>query len=260
MTGFVPAGSTTVSLTPARFLDTRSGERTVDGAAAGGGRTAAGGTTVLSIAGRGAVPDDAAAVIVNVTAVGAEQRGFVTVHPCVSPAPVASSLNHVPGVNRGNELIATLDANGHICLFTNRSIHLTADVVGYLPADATVRPVDPARILDTRPGLPTIDNVSDGEGRRTANSTSRLQVSGRAGVPTGATAAIVNVTAVGADQRGFVTVHPCVTPAPVASSLNYVAGVNGGNEIVATLDADGEICLFTNRSIHLTVDVVGYVL
>jgi len=259
VTGFIPKGSSTMLLTPARLLETRPGLTTADGLAQGGGRTEAGGTTVLDVAGRVGIPDDAAAVIVNVTAVGAQQRGFVTVHPCVDPAPVASSLNYVPGVNRGNELVATLDAKGGICLFTNRSIHLNVDVVGYLPAEATLRPVDPARLLDTRPGKSTIDGESAGAGRVAAESTTRLEVAGRADVPDGATAAILNVTAIGATERGFVTVHPCVDQRPLASSLNYVSGVNGANEIVATLDGKGDICLFTNRSINLAVDVVGFV-
>ncbi len=71
----------------------------------------------------------------------ATEPGFVTIHPCVDPAPVASSLDDVPGVDRGSELVATLDANeiiatldvdGDVCLFTNRSIHLAVDVVGFV--------------------------------------------------------------------------------------------------------------------------------
>jgi hypothetical protein len=49
-----------------------------------------------------------------------------------------------------------------------------------------------------------------------------------------------------------------VDPRPNASSLNYVAGVNGANELIARLDADGKLCLYTNQSIDLIVDVVGW--
>ena len=107
-------------------------------------------TATLPVAGRGGVPADAAAVIVNVTAVGASQRGFVTVHPCLAEPPLASSLNHVAGINRASELIALVDSAGNICLFTSRAIHLVVDVVGYLPAGSTFSAIPPARFLDTR--------------------------------------------------------------------------------------------------------------
>ena len=57
---------------------------------------------------------------------------------------------------------------------------------------------------------------------------------------------------------GFVTVHPCLATMPLASSLNYVPGVNGGNEIVAQLDTNGQLCVYTSAATHLTVDVVAY--
>lgn len=45
---------------------------------------------------------------------------------------------------------------------------------------------------------------------------------------------------------------------PLASSLNYVPGVNGANEIVVLLDDVGRMCLFTQSQVHLAVDVIGY--
>lgn len=36
------------------------------------------------------------------------------------------------------------------------------------------------------------------------------------------------------------------------------SGVNGANELIASLDADGKVCLFTSQSTHLIVDVVGH--
>lgn len=258
VTGYIPAGSSTTPTTPARFLDTRAVGETVDAVAQGDGRTTAGGTIELDVAGRGDIPGDAKAVIVNVTAVGAQGTGFVTVHPCVDPIPLASSLNFVAGVNRGNELVASLDATGKVCIFTSASIHVTADVVGYLPADSTVASVDPARLLDTRGAGETVDDIGAGAGKVGPDDEVTVQMTGRAGVPDDATAVVVNVTAIGAESTGFVTVHPCADPRPLASSLNYVAGVNGGNEIVALLNPDGELCLYSSARTHLAVDVVAY--
>jgi Calx-beta domain/Right handed beta helix region len=256
--GYITADSPLINVTPGRVLDTRDTGETVDDLAVGGGKTSAGGTTTLKIAGRANVPSDAAAVVVNVTAVGATGTGYVTVSPCVTPTPLASSLNYVAGVNRGNELVASLDADGNICLFTSSSVHLTVDVVGYLPGGTNYNPVEPARFLDSRPGESTIDTMNAGTGKLAAGDQVELQVAGRGDVPADATAVVMNVTAVQGEAVGFVTVHPCEATLPLASSLNFVPGVNGGNEIVAQLDADGKLCLYTSAAAHLTADVVGY--
>ncbi|MFT4659712.1 MAG: hypothetical protein ACI8V4_003913, partial [Ilumatobacter sp.] len=117
---------------PARFLDTRSGQPTIDGQDAGVGARSAGTQYELQIAGRNDIPVGVESVVINVTAVQAEARGFVTVHPCEPTLPLASNLNHVPFVNGGNEIVAKLDSDGKLCLFTSQTAHLTADVAGYL--------------------------------------------------------------------------------------------------------------------------------
>ncbi|MEP2371600.1 MAG: lamin tail domain-containing protein [Ilumatobacter sp.] len=257
VTGFVPDGSSVVPVIPSRFLDTRANGVTVDGASAGGSKPVAGAVVRLPVAGRGPVPPEAAAAVVNVTAVAPEGTGFVTAYPCTSEVPVASSLNFVAGVNRANELIAPLDDAGGLCLFVSAGVHLVADVVGFLPAGSDLTPIGPARLLDTRSGGATVDGGSSGDGRQGPNGEYRLQVTGRGGVPLTATSAVVNVTAVGADGTGFVTVHPCVTPRPFSSTINYVAGVNGANEVLTRLSADGAVCIHTSARIHLVVDVVA---
>lgn len=256
--GFVDISSLTMPVAPSRYLDTRPVGVTFDTADQQGGRTSAGGQVALAVAGRGSVPADAAAVIVNVTAVGPDEVGFATVHPCAGTPPNASSLNYVAGVNRANELIASVDADGEICLFTSSSVHLLVDVVGYVPVGSTLNPIVPARFLDTRNGGETIDNLQEKIGKRSAGDELELQIAGRPGVPVDASAVVINVTAVAPEAVGFVTVHPCVTPRPNASSLNHVAGVNGANELIALLDADGKICLYTDQNTHLLVDVVAY--
>lgn len=44
---------------------------------------------------------------------------------------------------------------------------------------------------------------------------------------------------------------------PIASSLTCAMGVNVANEIVAELDPGGELCVFTDASTDLLVDVVA---
>jgi hypothetical protein len=155
-------------------------------------------------------------------------------------------------------LIASLDAAGNLCLFSSATTHLTADVVGYLPAGTDVTAITPTRLLDTRASGVTIDGVAQAGGKVPSGSSFEVQIAGRGGVAADATSAVINITAVNPEAVGFVTVHPCVSPRPLASSLNYVAGVNGGNEIITQLSATGTICVYTDARTHLTADVVAY--
>ena len=72
--GYVPAGSSVGSLSPARLLDSRAGGATVDGQLAGIGQRPTGSITEVPVAGRGGVPADASAVVLNVTVVQAACR------------------------------------------------------------------------------------------------------------------------------------------------------------------------------------------
>ena len=234
-------------LTPARLLDTRPDGETIDGREARGGRRGAGATIVVPVAGRAGIPSDAVAAVVNVTAVQPGGVGYFTVHPCLSPMPVASSLNFVEGVNLGNEIIAQLDGDGDLCVFTSAATHVTVDAVGYVLPGTAYGSVQPTRLIDTREGAVL------GAGEEI-----ELDVSGRAGVPSGAGSVVINVAAIRPSSTGFLTVHPCLASRPTTSSLNYIADTTRGNEIVAEVDGRGKLCIFTSSQTHLSVDVVGH--
>ena len=253
--GSVPAPEE--PLVPARLLDTRAGGQTIDGRFAGTGRRGAGSTLELPIGGRGGVPTGAAAVVVNVTAVDALGAGFVTVYPCDAQMPLASSLNYMSGATIPNELVSKLSSTGTICLYTLAATDLIVDVTGWLPTTPGYTPLVPARLLDTRPGNPTIDGQYAGQGQRQLGTTLELQVSGRGGVPADAAAVVVNVTAVAATASGYVTVYPCDAPMPLASSLNYTSGATIPNELISKLSSTGTICLYTLAATDLIVDVTG---
>lgn len=130
--GYVPRGAGVVPHDPARLLDTRPGGTTADGMAAGTGPVAPGTTLELPVAGRLGVPDDAVAVIVNVTATDPDGAGYVTVWPC-GPAPNASTLNVAAGATVANAAIVGLDDTGSICLRPSEStMHLLVDIAGHV--------------------------------------------------------------------------------------------------------------------------------
>ena len=249
-----------VPLTSARLLDTRPGQTTVDGNGLGAGLTPAGSTLVLQVAGRGGVPAGAAAAVLNVTATEGQGDGFVTVYPCDAPKPLASSLNFVAGTSVANAVVTGLSAAGTVCLYVGTNgVNLVADVSGYFPASSGYNPLTPARLLDTRPGEKTIDGAQLGAGLTAAGSTLVLPVGGRGGVPADVSAVVLNVTAVGGQGDGVVTVFSCDTPRPLASNLNFVAGTPTANTVITGLSAAGTVCLFVGTNgVNLVADVNGF--
>jgi hypothetical protein len=246
------------ALVPARLLDTRPGGSTADGAAQGGGAPGAGATIALQVAGRAGVPADAGAAVLNVTAADAQAPGYVTVYPCGAPQPNASSLNFAAGATIPNGVIAKIGDGGTVCLFTSEPTQLLVDVAGYFTAASPYRPLVPGRLLDTREGGATIDGAAQAGGIAAAGSVTPVQVTGRAGVPGDAAAAVLNVTVTDAAGDGYVTVFPCGAPQPNASNLNFAAGTTIPNNVIAKIGDGGTVCLFTSEPTHLVVDVAGY--
>ena len=108
-------------------------------------------TRQLRVTGVAGVPADAAAVVLNMTAVNAATAGFATIHPCGQPRPEASNLNFAAGQTIPNLVIAKPGTNGRICIYSDTTIDVLADVTGYFPAGSDFTPItNPTRILDTR--------------------------------------------------------------------------------------------------------------
>jgi len=209
----------------------------------------------------GAVPgvpsSGVSAATMNVTVDGAQGAGFVTAYPCDQPRPEASNLNFVPGSPVPNLVTVRLAADGSVCLYSSATTDLVADLTAWYGDDRPdgFKPVVPERYLDTRTGLGTT-----GSGKVEPNSTLRIQIAGRGGVPsTGATGVAVNVTAVDPDGSGYVTVFPCDAPErPATSNLNFERGDIVPNLVFTKLSLTGALCLFSTARSDLLVDVAGY--
>jgi hypothetical protein len=211
-----------------------------------GGRIGAGGTVEILIAGVGGVPMDAAAVVLNVTAVGAGAAGYVTIWPCGERRPDSSNLNYPAREDTASLVISKIGANGKVCAFTSAPLNLVADVSGYFPNDAQFVGVNPIRKLDTRAvSRPAVGSVVE------------IPVTGGS-VPGDAGAVVMTLTATGTGEDGFVTSWPCGEPRPEASSLNYRAGNDRANLVLAKVGRDGKVCLYASSPAHLLADVAGY--
>lgn len=119
----------------------------------------------------------------------------------------------------------------------------------------------PCRLADTRN-----PNGPSGGPILASLATRNFPVQGLCGVPVGAKAVAINVTAVGPNGPGYLTLWPSGVSQPVVSSLNYDAGEpalgNGGIVPLSTNPMDLSVFAFCNvpsgGAVHMVLDVTGY--
>ena len=227
------------AITPARALDTRS-----FGPLGGGLEGWA------HIAGVGGVPSTATAVSLNVTVVDPESNGFLTVWPQGAARPSTSNLNFVDHQTVANMVTTSLGTDGNVAILNSSvgAANIIVDISGWY--DSGFHPVVPTRLMDTRSNL--------GGTTIGAGETRNLTVAGLAGVPAGATAVAINVTAVNPTNAGFITVWPAGGGRPEASNLNFVAGLTVPNMVTVGLTG-GALSIFNAAgSTDVLVDLSGW--
>ena len=231
------------AMTPIRLLDTRDTGTSVR----------AGCTIALDIANTPAIPGDAQALALNVTTVDAAARGFVTVYPCSSGRPDASSVNARVGGATASSVLVGLDANRLVCIYTQSSAHLIVDVTGWFGRfGAAYNAVSSTRLLDTRTTL----RPDGGSGLVPARTELRLPLAGDS-VSAAADAVAINITTTDGVAPGFVTAYPC-GERPATSTLNFSAVDQRANHALIGLDDDGELCVWTNEAVHIVIDLEGW--
>lgn len=236
-------GSALRPLRPERVLDTRQTRTPVQGGA----------DRRLPVLGRGGVPASGVdGVVLSLTALGATTSADVQVYPTGSkPAVRTSSTNVVPGQTVAAHVPSALGTDGSVTLSVSRgSVQLVADVLGYYASGSSrFVPLVPRRVLDTRPGAPLL-----------AEADRPVVLAGRDGVPTGATAVLVNVTGVEATAAVDVQVYPTGDrPARRTSVLNLGPGQAVPNLVLARLSGGSATFSVSRGSVDLVLDVVGYV-
>jgi hypothetical protein len=164
---------------------------------------------------------------------------------------------HRPGVTVSVNQLVKLSAGGAIDLVTLGSVSeqgLVVDVSGWFtPESGPVRggrleTVDQRRVFDSRTG---------GAERLKAGSTTRIET-GSAGVPSGAAAVVVTLTAAEAAGPGFLNAWAS-GPLPVTSVANVdAAEQTRASGLIVPLAPDGSFQVFTQSATHLVVDVAGF--
>ena len=146
----------------------------------------------------------------------------------------------------------------------------SASVTHYASGGSTYHALQPYRLVDTRPNSGQI-----GQGNTlTAGRTITFKVSPSGiddshgtpqnGVPFGATAVVVNITAVNPTSVGYLTAFAAGQTVPFISTVNFIAGQTVANEATIALGDTGDanygnmtIYNFTG-STDVVVDVQGY--
>lgn len=248
LNGWLPKGAGFSTTGPTRVADTRppSQQPTIP----------AGGTLEVPVVGKFGVPADAAALSLNVTAVGPGAAGFLTVYPCGQTRPNASSLNYAAGQTVPNAVISKVGTGGAICVFSQQTTNVIVDLNGWFAQSPSFTSLTPTRVADTRAGEPVAFPLP--KQTLSAGQTLEIPVTGQFGVPTDAGAVTLNVTAVGPSAAGFLTVFPCGVAQPNSSNVNYVAGQIVPNAVITAVGASGKVCVFTPQATNLVVDVGGW--
>jgi hypothetical protein len=163
-----------------------------------------------------------------------------------------------------NGSIVRIGTGGQVCVNVGTvgslpgGSQVILDVTGYLTASASAQmPMlnSPLRVVDTRSsGGP----VGTGQSRC-------FNIGGVPGVPSTATAVVLNVTAVGYGSRGWLSAYPGGQGVPATSTLNFdtteYAMANGA---VMAIGAGGQVCVNVGTvgsmpgNSQIIIDVVGY--
>jgi hypothetical protein len=265
ITGFFLPGDEDATYTaatpPIRVMDTRPATHVGSASIFENGVT-----QTLQLAGTNGIPADATAITGNLTVVLQTKAGYLSVTPDDPVGvPPSSTLNFPVGDVRANGLTADLNGVGALSItytaVPGATTHVVLDVTGYyVEGDASGKlffPLNPGRVLDSRPGV----RLSGLSGTFAGNVPRTLEVGTHWGVPGGATAITGNLTVVGQTAAGFVAVTPTPDADPDTSTLNFPLGDVRANGVTVPLSSDDLSLVYkagSARTTHLVLDVTGY--
>ena len=240
---------------PHRILDTRHGIGGISGPI-GPDKSVS-----LQVTGVQGVPaTGVTAVVLNVTAIDPSRTTYLTVYPDGTSVPVASSLNVGGGGTQPNLVTVQVGAGGKVDFFNDLGdVQVAADLAGYYTdtsaqTGGVFQSAGPTRIMDTRVGTGGITGPI-GPGKSVS-----LKVAGLNGVPSsGATAVVLNVTAISPTSTSYLTVYPNGESTPATSNLNFTAGQTIPNLVIVPIGANGDVNFFNDLGdVQVAVDLFGY--
>ncbi|HET9435296.1 MAG TPA: hypothetical protein VFO50_00430 [Candidatus Limnocylindrales bacterium] len=210
-----------------------------------------------------AVPTGAVAITGNVTVVNQTRAGFVSLTPTPQANPTTSTINFPTGDVRANGVTVQLSPTGQLSAVykaSGGSTDLILDVTGYYLENlngARFVPLTPGRRMDTRFAAPQ-EGLS---GPFSANIARTLVIEPYQGVPANATAITGNLTVVGQQRAGYVSMTTTANNNPTTSTINFPLGDTRANGVTGPLSGPGSVALVYKASgglTHLILDLTGY--
>ena len=249
----VPAHASSFVLLPQtqRVLDTRNPGQSIVEAA---------GTRTIMLTGPIGVLFNASvtAAVVNVTVVGPAKPGYWTLWPTGQARPNASQLNiddyisTFGGAVAVPNLVTVPVVNGGISVYSSAGGHVVVDLVGYYTPSATSSPSSSSGRLVSRPA-PTRIYDSRSASVMIAGETRTISVPDSVGT----SAVVLGVTVIGLSE-GYWQIFPKGSSKPDSSNLNsFTIGAISANQVIASVNQNGEIDVFSSGGGHLIVDLIG---
>jgi hypothetical protein len=139
-----------------------------------------------------------------------------------------------------------------VCLFASAMLFAAA---AFADGPFQFHSISPCRIADTRTGS---------GGILPAKSPRVVATRGICGIPSGATAVVVNVTVVGPTQTGFLTLWPADQAWPGVATLTFNAGEPAlGNGAIVPLGVSTDMQMTYgiasgSANTHVVIDATGY--
>ncbi|HEX8969706.1 MAG TPA: hypothetical protein VF937_17615, partial [Chloroflexota bacterium] len=252
----VPPSASVVMLgQPQRLADTRGS----------GGPIASGASQCFQISGLAGIPSDAAAVMLNVTGVGYNTEGWLTLYPNGQPVPATSTVNFDKDQYAiANGAIVRLGTSGQVCVNVGTlfgvpgSAHAILDATGYVTSTGLQNMpmlTQPQRVADTR----------GSGGPISSGSTSCFTVAGVSGIPADAAGVILNVTAANYNTDGWLTLYPNGQSLPGTSTVNFDPSEYAiANGAIVRIGTSGQVCVNVGTinavpgSAQVILDAAGY--
>ena len=241
-----------VAVAPCRVVDTRRP------AGPFGGQALEGDSSRSFAIPQGAcgIPGTAQAYSLNVTAVPNGPLGFLTLWPTGQAQPRVSTLNSWDGDVVANAAIVPAGAGGAVSVYVTSRADVILDINGYFDASAGAAfyTAPPCRVVDTRRPADLLGGPSLVGGR----SRDFPVPYSPCGIPPGAGAYAMNVTALPAQTLGFLTVWPTGEERPFVSTLNSWAGQPVANAAIVQAGSNGSVSVYVTDAAGVILDASGY--
>jgi uncharacterized repeat protein (TIGR03803 family) len=231
--------------------------------------------TVSATCGGPVVSNEVAVTVTSATALPAPVVSAPASVPTNTPGLVASVANHAGSTYSwtiSNGVITAGQGSSQITFTSGtagpmiiQAVETDASGCSTLPGMATVsstlyfHTIAPCRVIDTR----RFNGVYGAPALQGGGAQRSFEIAGQCGIPPGAGAVAVNLTAVAPPARGDLRLFPAGTPTPAVSTINFNPGNTRANNAILSLagDPSGGLtirCDMASGTLNVLVDVMGY--